>query len=282
MAQLRTFRKSPPISIIAWITTRRSEAGWQAKLLNLVYTSACARAGQLGYRLERFYHDEPDMTGKRLSRILHTRNIQGAILAPLIRPRGHLALDWSLFAAVIIGYSLPRPRLHRVSKDDYSNMLITLRELRRLGYKRPGLALSRNIDHRVEFRYVAACLAWCRAMQLKGIPPLLPASLTPENVVCWYRKHRPEVIITTEDDLVPWLREHRIQVPEQAGVVHLERHPGDTVVGVDLNLHLIGSAAVEQLEAQLHQNELGIPSQPKLILVEGRWCHGQTVRRCRR
>ncbi len=62
---------------------------------------------------------------------------------------------------------------HRVSKDDYLNMLLALRQLRRLGYRRIGLAIPAPINHRVDLRYGAAYLAYQEHFRVRQPVPLL-------------------------------------------------------------------------------------------------------------
>jgi hypothetical protein len=48
--------------------------------------------------------------------------------------------------------------------------------------------------------------------------------------------------------------------------------------GLDLQPRLVGSQALEQLVAQLHRNEFGIPVVPSATTVAPRWSDGPTVR----
>jgi LacI family transcriptional regulator len=41
----------------------------------------------------------------------------------------------------------------------------------------------------------------------------------------------------------------------------------------------LGAAAVELLTGQLTRGELGLPADPRVVLVEGRWVEGRTLRR---
>jgi len=81
-------------------------------------------------------------------------------------------------------------------------------------------------------------------------------------------------------EIILWLRQAGIDVPGDVGVANLERPSAEgTMAGIDPLRGLIGGAAVELVDAQLHQNERGIPAHPKLIAIEGRWCGGTSVRR---
>ena len=106
------------------------------------------RASELGFKLERFHLDQKKMTGKRLTQILTTRGISGLIIPPLMKAGGHLNLDWEEFSVMAIGYSMLSPNMHRVCPDQYRGIRLALRELKHLGYKRPGLLLNHQSDLR--------------------------------------------------------------------------------------------------------------------------------------
>jgi len=282
MAELKRARASRSTATIAYITSWNDLGSWRRSPFCQVFEGASARAGELGYKLEIFSSKEPGITGKRLTKILYTRNIHGLILdpLPLERTKGHLSLDWSLFASVAIGYSIPRPRLHRVGKDGFLNMLLALRALRRLGYRRIGLAIQRYADDRVEGRYGAAYLSYHHRFGMKKTVPMLLRDVMDErSLVAWYRKHRPDAIVIDDQRVTGWLSRAGLDMPGDVGVVHINLPPGSkTLAGVDSNPFLAGAVAVELAEAQLHRNERGIPAEPRLVLVEGRWRDGPSVR----
>lgn len=79
--------------------------------------------------------------------------------------------------------------------------------------------------------------------------------------------------------MIAWLEEAGWGVPDDIGFVSLEYYPehGD-LAGVDQKSLTIGSAAVELVVEQLYHNERGVPETPKVVLIEGRWHPGKTVR----
>lgn len=104
------------------------------------------------------------------------------------------------------------------------------------------------------------------------------------DFVAWIDKYRPDVIISGGDnDLIwNWLQELRIRIPKDLGFVsfHLKSYPADSsfITGMDHQNRLKGRAAVDMLVRQLHSNEIGIPSQPSILLLPARWVSGQTIR----
>ena len=124
------------------------------------YEGAIERAKNLGYKLEEFCLGQRGVSMARLSKILYSRGICGVIVAPLSSSHGHLNLDWNRFSGAAIGYSLLKPQLSRVSNDQYDSILIAMRELRRRGYTRIGLAMPQRNDKRVNYHWSAGYLSF--------------------------------------------------------------------------------------------------------------------------
>ena len=73
-------RRSPPT--LAYVTNWNTRMGWREVTAHPdFFDGAAARAKELGYNLEHFWMREPALTHGRLSRILHTRGINGVIIA---------------------------------------------------------------------------------------------------------------------------------------------------------------------------------------------------------
>ena len=283
MTQLRRTGKPAAGAVLGYLTSWGLDGAWQKREVYQIYLSASERAHQLGYRLDPFSTRDPRARGKRLTEILRARGIEGLVLEPVgvFRAWGHLSLDWSPFACVAIGFTIPRPGFHRVTTDYHANMLLALRTLRRMKYRRIGLALRTQFDRRTNGRPMAAYLRFQHDLDVRQQAPVfLNELLAPDELMKWYRRHRPDAIVTNEKKVLTWLRERKARVPEDVGVVQIKRDHGDSAIaGIDINTGAIGVTAIETLHSQLLQNERGLPSEPRLVLVEGRWCEGSTVQR---
>jgi hypothetical protein len=93
-------------------------------------TGITARAGELGFKLERFDVGAGELTVPRLDSILHTRGISGLVLLPTWDEPDLSALDWSRLAGVYTDYIIERPKLHAVCSDQYRSLLEALQRLR--------------------------------------------------------------------------------------------------------------------------------------------------------
>ena len=253
--------------------------GDPAQLLQF-FEGARQRGLALGYEIEEWWLREPGMTQQRIGEILFTRGIHGVLIAPLPDSGVAVQLDWSKFSGATIGYSFAEAALHRASTDLYRSMLMALRELTQLGYRRIGLALTSEEDAYVERRWSAGMLVHQSEIAPEDRVPLLLAEGTlAGSFVEWFREHRPEVVLSLSSECMALLAGIGVRVPKDVGFANLGLLAADKdVSGVDQNFALVGAAAIDLVDVQLRRNELGLPEVPKTVLVPGQWVPGGTLR----
>lgn len=248
-------------------------------LFRLYFLGLQERCGQLGYRIEEFSLADGETGPKRLSDILRNRGIHGVVVAPVPVPGSRLDLNWDQFASVALGYSLGAPLLHRASPDVFNNMGRILAELSARGYRRPAVALAESDDARVNHLTLARFLAWQFVEATdRLVPPLITREQNERETLRWYRAHRPDVIISPNPLVYAWLRAAKVEVPGKVGFVTpywIPQYP--SMSGIDQNYGLVAAAAIDLLVGQLHRNERGVPSEPKLMLLPGQWIEGNTL-----
>jgi LacI family transcriptional regulator len=270
-------------STIAWLTNWPTREGWRTDhpVYVAYFNGASDRAASLGYKLEDFWLDEPEMTPARMSRILHTRSISGILLPPQPRAHSHLRLEWDKFAAVTFGFTLTNPSLHVATNYHFRSSVIALRKLRSLGYRRIGILLDQRYDTRVGYSWMAGCLVEQRRYAPNEIVPIISLQqFSREGLDEYLRQHRPDVILTNFWKVSEWLRELGVAVPRDLGLAYLsvtDRNPSFS--GINENSHAIGEAALDLLATMIQRNEFGIPAVPRRIMIEGYWVPGKTVRR---
>ena len=267
-------------AVIAWLTNYRTAAQWKASACNCDYfEGASSRANERGYRLETFWLRAPGMTPQRMSKILWTRGIQGVLLPPQ-EQRTTLNLAWENLSAVTFGYTLLHPRLHLVSNHEYRTMGALFSELVRRQYKRIGLVDLRDHDERVDHNWLAAYLVEQRGLpKMNRLPPLLLPGWDSEEFLAWTRHHKPDVVVTKLPEVLTTLRSANFIVPDEIGVAFHsldEKSPG--LSGMKKNSFQIGVMAVDLLVDMLHRGERGLPARPSLLMVEGSWSEGTTLR----
>jgi LacI family transcriptional regulator len=274
--------KRPPTErgVIAWLTNHRTEKGWTASACNRDYfQGASARAAERGYRLEQFWLAAPGMNPLRMSKIFWTRGIQGVLLPPQER-LGAIDLDWKNLSAVTFGYTLTHPRLHLVSNHEYRTMGTLFSELNHRGYRRVGLVNLRNQDERVDHNWLAAYLVeQNRLCADQAIPPLILEGWNDQDFLSWVDRFQPDAIVTKLVDVLASLKRAGYRVPEDIGVAYHSLDEGRLgLSGMKKNSFQIGVMAVDLLVDMLHRNERGVPARAYLLMVEGTWYEGRTVR----
>ena len=280
MSHLRATKPIKYTETLAYITAYPIRDEWRhVGIFMKHFEGASQRAAALGYKLEEFWLREPGLTAARASRILCARGIRGLIIAPLPHARGHLSLDWKHFATASIGYTLWQPNLHRAVEHQSHAIILAMRQLKRLGYRRIGLAVPAQYDRRVDHNWLAGYDVYQYNLPPQDrVPALVTDDWNQITFLRWFRKYRPDVIIGLNLILIKWLRHAGKFTPEHVGFVNVDSLASPGAAAIDRNGDLVGAAAVDLVVEQLHHNELGIPATPKTVMVETRWVDGNTIR----
>lgn len=283
MTYLRARRSSPAREIIAVINGFPEREPWRANThLNAVHQHLGQRAPELGFAIEHFWLGEHGMTPARLSRIMRTRGIVGAVLLAFPRCTTALEIDWAQFACTAIGHSLAVP-LHRVCSNQYRDLNTALKSLAALGYLRPGLVLNPDVNLRVEHHYVAAYLAaqWHRPACDRMDPLLFTGGR--EQFLRWFEQQQPDALLLSQppparEVIQAWLAAEGRAIPRDVGLALLDLpHDASKASGIRQPYGANGSAAVEFVAGQITRGERGIPPLPQMIYLEGQWLTGETT-----
>lgn len=272
------------ITTIAYVTNFPRPLMWQDNQIYMrYYQGAVECARQHGYKVEHFWLKERGMTGRRLSQILYSRGIQAVCLPP--SPTiGHISLDWSRFTTIAIGFSILRPKLHRVTHHHYGNMELVLRELRRLGYRRIGLGCFAGTSKRTNDQWLAGMLVFQEYHPDMVLRSFLFTDETLPRIPDWCREWKLEVLIGTDPVIFPQLVRAGIAIPGELKFVTISwpAWEGPDIAGTDQQPEALGAAAVDLLVSQLQRGDYGVPRIPITTLVEGRWVPGRSLGRARR
>ncbi len=244
------------------------------------------RASALGYTLDTDI-DAHGLTDVQLARILRTRGIRAVIL-PHLAWFGRLPYQDPALVTVGIGENpVPTP-MHTVQPDYFRNVTRAFDHLLALGYRRIGYCehvfqtvLSQGSEWGAFLWNQQRLPAARRLPALTGLRPGLRSAerADREHFLRWFKKHRPDVILTTTYHVADHLRAAGISIPAEVGVAHLslaEETPGWS--GIDHHPRSLGVAAVDLASAHLLRNEGGIPTTPKFSRLPGVWVHGNTTR----
>jgi LacI family transcriptional regulator len=181
---------------------------------------------------------------------------------------------------VAVGLRTAAPALHFSCNDPYFTALQAIQQAIKLGYKRPGLVMSRQLDGQIDFRFSAGFWIGQQALPPAQRLPFFSFDDYTESLFrAWMAKEKPDVIVCIHREVRTWLETMKLQAPKNVGLIHLDLSddlPG--WAGIRQNNELVGMAAVDILVGQLHRNECGIPDFPKCVQIQGTWQSGETVR----
>jgi len=281
---------------LAYVTNWNTQWGWKNVTAHPeFYAGALAKAAELGYKLEHFWMREEGMSQERLGQILYSRGINGLIIASHGREMGDvLDFAWENFSAVKIDYFPHRPALHTVTNNQCDVARLAMQKVIGAGYRRIGFVMHRGWDLTADHLWSAGFLCEQQALAPRERIPmhLFPepepverwlneegalVSPDPKTFMEWFRKYRPEVVISKASFVLPIFEKMGLKVPEDVAFVDIfNEDTSGRVAGVKQNHTTVGALAVEILAGQLQHNKYGVPSIPTTTHVEGTWYDGAT------
>jgi DNA-binding LacI/PurR family transcriptional regulator len=274
-------RRAEYRGLLAWITNEGKRDSWRHYEKAAYFEGATRRAAELGYDLEHFWANERGMTPGRLRGILAARGVRGVLLPPPAPSLARVELDWAGLAVVSFGCSRVEPRLHSIHCHHYRAMETLLAELWALGYRRPGLALSRSVNASVDGAWSAAYLRFAHEVSGRLPKPMINDEWGASELLQWREAQRVDVVVTERWEVLEWMRAGGIDVPGECGFALTGRHRDHVpCAGIDENSVVIGGAAVDLLTSLVERGEYGVPTNPQNVLIEGFWSPlGKTVTR---
>ena len=244
------------------------------------------RAASLGFAFSLLdMADHP--TRGQLQRVLVSRGIEGLVLMPLgQRCDLHRRLDWDAFSTVSVTPSVTAPRFHGVMPHHFENILRACGELGRAGYRRIGLAITKEWDERVNHRWSGG-IAWQNlfggtSVVVPFVDPQPGPNLTPATWSAWLVHERPDAVICESLDraalsAVVWA----LPVADRPRIVTLNWPDPPASAGIDQQVERIGAVAIEVLAGMISRGEKGVPRLANTTMVDGVWV-GEPGRRRRR
>ncbi len=283
MARIRSGRPLPERGCIAVLCDAGSEQEWMTSETNQEhFNGIAAKAASLGFQIETFYLRSKKLASSRIERMLYARGINGLIL-PSAGPHASddIALAWSRYSSAAIAYDWRLPGIDRVATHHRHNVEMTFQRLRTMGYKRIGMCLPPEGWSGVDSNWRAGFyLAQdevpksARFPAFVGKPGLTPVS-TFER---WLKKWKPDAIVGLIGHEMEYLDALKIKVPDDLGLACVNRPMNSHFSGVDENHRLVGETVAELVISGILRNDYGPSDHSKLILVEGKWVEGKTLR----
>lgn len=279
----RIARRSATIAYVTQYGRGSHSLNWRSWPMYLGYfEGAQRRAAELGYGLEEFAAPPVGSAGRATAVLAH-RGYVGLLMAPTAAALGRTRLGMENFPAVALGNSLRKPRLHSAGPNHYQNVQDLLHELKRRGYQRPGLAVTRALDARSVHRWTASFRSW----QELFLPPGNRVAICQPredrfetDVSRWFEREKPDVVVSAIDRVHEVLVRAGVRFPEDAGAALLSLFPAQfgRLAGFSEDPDAIGTSAVDLLHMLILRNERGVPRQPLGLQVDGTWHDGPTLR----
>jgi LacI family transcriptional regulator len=282
MAQLRISRYPSFQSNLALINCSREQDIYRWHTFRDFREGARVHASKLGYRIDDFWLHEAGMHPKRMAQIFRARQIPGIIfVAALDAAVIHEVYEplWMNYPCVAIGIVKTDPQIASACCDHFQTCKEAVLNVLRLGYQKPALAIDGSLDQLIDRRFSGGYLA-----AVESLPKRVPVQFCDLHTggpgfKAWYKKYKPDCIITLHHEVRDWLEEEGKRIPEDVSLAHLDWHTGEgDWAGMVQNNLEAGASAVDLVVHRLHANEIGASPVPKLTMVESRWRDGSTVR----
>jgi LacI family transcriptional regulator len=186
------------------------------------------------------------------------------------------------FSVSTTGMSLDLP-IHRACQNQYADARRIQRHLIERGYRRIGLFLPKISDERVGNHYSAAFHVFNeQRSSAERIKPQLLDEMTREALLEGVERERPDVVVfhaPSPETMHGWLTEAGYRIPEDIGLAALDLANDETPFsGMVQNTAGAVRASVDLVVNQIMRDQRGFPEEPRVVLVEGRFHEGETVR----
>lgn len=239
-----------------------------------VFEGLAAGSAATGLKLNVFDVSEYASPG-RLQRALEARGIVALCLGAIEGGECGLDIDWSRYACVACDSSEFEPRCDWVAHDDTDAMRLACEEVYRRGYRRPALAILRNVetpDHwHFEAAYLKATEAWFGGWR---VPVYRGWFDDARGFVGWYRKTKPDAVISSNSVGYWWIKESGGVMP---GFVSLAVDPGTIYTGTLWDTAALAERAVLHLDGLVRRGVRGLPKKPFVIRLKPVWAEGETL-----
>lgn len=282
--------------LIYLIITRYTRKNWNSK--NKCFVAMSNRCRELGYALEPFWIQGPNLTPERANQIMYSRGVDGLIIHPppySMREGSRLTIpvEWEKFCVVEIDDVITEPILHHVRHDHLSGIWLALQNMEELGYRRIGLCLSPEVDFATHHRWSAGFNYWAATRNLsESIRTPLLYDGNPQTLRSWILSQGLDAVIGPSDDIYKHILEIGLKVPHDIAFAALDIEaveaektrksvskpktsngaPGLPVVaGILQSREEQYSLAVDMLVSLIARGARGVPTQSSTWIIGGKW-----------
>ncbi|MDQ8194795.1 LacI family DNA-binding transcriptional regulator [Coraliomargarita sp. SDUM461004] len=265
-----------------WLTRQsRRRPSWMEDCLDGMKETAT----QYGYTLTIVKWRRELMTWKDPDRVLQGRGVSGVLVLPFKRDgtKQLSLLNWDSYSVVEVGRVLSPFSWHRAGTDAFASMNLVCEKMLQMHISRVGLVQPLQAEERLRFESLGALAKeWYLSLDRKGLAmvnPCMPAVLDKESFLEWYFQEHPQVIVTATSGVLTWLSEAEVRVPDEVGVVLLNRDfsPHVNAAGVSQHLDEVGRAAIELMHGLVLRGQRGNVERRRELLIYPDWIDGDTL-----
>ena len=242
------------------------------------------RSRKLGYGVEEFWLQKPDLRPQRLKQILETRGIRGVVLIGMLGfdeiDDEQFALFYKQFACAVIGTAQLNKRINCSTNDQYLTARRATRKVLKMGYRRPILVVPEADDAVLENKFSAGFYSIVKSLPKRDQLEVVGLDLESlPQAIKTIKARKADVIITNQSELYSALRDSGFSIPDEVGLVHLDWHAGlKEMAGMRQNNKVVGQVGVDLVVGQLQRNEFGAQEYPQVVEIESIWVDGASVR----
>ena len=284
LSTYRSVNRSTDIqAALAWLCCWDSpEAMHTRKEFHAYWLGVKSIAEKHGYRLEQLV-PSARLSLSRIRQIMLARNIRGVLIPPPQSTfgQGLNQIDWSKFAVVKFGHAFPDFRVSLVTSAHTYNAALAIRKMGERGYRRVGFVSSDYSNRHTLF--LSGVLRAQVDLPPENRVPFLSvpeADLKAEDsgiLRAWIEREKPDAILSNLREAPAMIRKLGLRIPTDIGFAALSVHDGNADAGIDQKPFEIGKAACEAVVSLLLHGDLGAPSAPRELLIEGSWVEGSTL-----
>jgi LacI family transcriptional regulator len=175
------------------------------------------------------------------------------------------------------------PHLDVVSSDQLQVARLALRSLRKLGYRRIGLATAREDQMRLAESFgMGVLIEQASLPETECVSPLIfslaEVPMLPQLVPEWMRAQKVDVIISNWNELLDTFATAGIRLPDDVAFASLDVPPSlPYIAGVVQNHRLVGQRAMEQLAIMTDAHQRGVPLAQTITHIPGFWQNGASA-----
>lgn len=267
--------------VLAVLSTGATPDRWRkgSPTYTLLYRHMQDQATDLGYRLEEFPLEDPDLSPDRLRRILINRGIRGVIVPPMPIEAKSIQFDFDDFASVALRYGLSHPAFDRVMPDYFSAMATAVDKLLATGHRRIAFITDTIVDERVYHRSLGAFFMARQSKSRWCLPPKIVETWNASDFLAWVKNSRPDAILAPTYKDWRWIKQQLEvdgwKIPRDLSLASLGCLTDSKEAGIAHNLELEASTVIKLLARKVECAEFGVPTEALRISVPGYWKDGE-------